>query len=305
MTAVREWTGGRGESAYAIARQAGGSAAPVFPASALVGNNKFAALGNPRRIWAIGSIHGAVDKLRVLHDEIGSLFRPGDRLIYLGNFLGYGEQTIETVDELLDFRRALIAMPGMLASDVVYLRGGQEEMWSKLLQIQFAPNPTEVMQWMLKQGGEQTLKAYRGNPQQGLAAARDGVMAMTRWTSLLRAEIRSHPGHESLYSALRRAAFTGDGQGQMGAMLFVNAGLDVAKPLANQGDSFWWGAASWSNISRAYGQFQKIIRGFDPNHGGASMTTHTLTLDGGCGFNGPLLGACLTPAGEVIDIIEV
>ncbi len=35
------------------------------------------------------------------------------------------------------------------------------------------------------------------------------------------------------------------------------------------------------------------------------MTTHTLTLDGGCGFNGPLLGACLTPAGEVIDIIEV
>ncbi len=63
-------------------------------------------------------------------------------------------------------------------------------------------------------------------------------MAMTRWTSLLRSEIRSHPGHEALYSALRRAAFTGDGQSKMGSLLFVNAGLDVAKPLANQGDSF-------------------------------------------------------------------
>ncbi len=139
----------------------------MFPASALVSSNKFAALGSPKRIWAIGAVHGAVDKLRTLHDEVGSLFKPGDRLIYLGNFLGYGEQTIETVNELLDFRRALIAMPAMMATDVIYLRGGQEEMWSKLLQIQFAPNPIEVMQWMLKQGGEQTLKAYRGNPQQG------------------------------------------------------------------------------------------------------------------------------------------
>ena len=288
---------------YSLNRPLAGSGS--FPAAALVASSKFAALGKPRRIWVIGSVHGAVDKLRVLHDEIGNLFQPGDRLVYLGNFLGYGDDILATVNELLDFRRALIAMPGLLASDVVYLRGGQEEMWSKLLQIQFAPNPPDVMQWMLKQGGEQTLHAYRGNPQQGLAAARDGVMAMTRWTSLLRAEIRSQPGHEALYSALRRAAYTGSDEARPGTLLFVNAGLDVTKPLANQGDSFWWGANSWATINRPYGPFQKIIRGFDPAHGGSAMTTHTLTLDGGCGFGGTLLGACLTPAGEVIDIVEV
>ena len=286
--------------------QAQQSAQSVFPATALLGSNKFAALAEPKRIWVIGSVHGDVEKLQTLHDEIGSLFRPGDRLIYLGNFIGVGEKIVETANELLDFRRALIAMPGMLASDVVYLRGGQEEMWSKLLQIQFAPNPVEVMQWMLKQGAESTLLAYRGNPQQGLAAARDGVMAMTRWTSLLRSEIRTRPGHEALYSSLRRAAFTGDAQGRhMGALLFVNAGLDTGKPLANQGDSFWWGAPSWATIMRPYGQFLKVIRGYDPAHGGAAMTTNTLTIDGGCGFGGSLLGACLTTSGEVIDIIEV
>lgn len=295
-------TASRQPSAGTLSR----TAANVLPTAAPVISNKFAALGEPRRIWVIGSCHGEVEKLQVLHDEIGNLFQPGDRLVYLGNFIGIGEKVIETVNELLDFRRALLAMPGLLASDIIYLRGGQEEMWSKLLQIQFAPNPVEVMNWMLKQGTEPILLAYRGNPQQGLAAARDGVMAMTRWTSLLRSEIRTRPGHEALFSALRRAAFTGqDTTGRHGHLLFVNSGLDLGKPINNQGDAFWWGAPNWALITRPYGPFNKIIRGYDPAHGGSAMTTHTLTIDGGAGFGGPLVGACLTPQGEVIDIIEV
>lgn len=298
--------------APAASRQSNAGALPhsarhVLPTAAPVISNKFAALGEPKRIWVIGSCHGEVEKLQMLHDEIGNLFQPGDRLVYLGNLIGIGEKVIDTVNELLDFRRALLAMPGVLASDVVYLRGGQEEMWSKLLQIQFAPNPVEVMNWMLKQGTEPVLLAYRGNPQQGLAAARDGVMAMTRWTSLLRSEVRTRPGHEALFSALRRAAFTGQevGNSRHGQLLFVNAGLDLGKPINNQGDSFWWGAPNWGLITKPYGPFAKVIRGFDPSHGGSAMTTHTLTIDGGAGFGGPLVGACLTPQGEVIDVIEV
>lgn len=277
-----------------------------FPVSAPLSSGRFVSLGRPRKIWVVGAIHGDAVRLRTLHDEIGPLFQPGDRLVYLGNFLGLGPNILETVDELLDFRRALIAMDGMLATDIVYLRGGQEEMWSKLLQIQFAPNPVEVMNWMLRQGAESTLLAYRGNPQQALGAAREGVMAMTRWTSALRTEIRSHAGHEALLSSVRRAAYTGDGQSSSlhGALLFVNAGLDMNKPLFSQGDSFWWGAQHWASITRPYGPFNKVIRGYDPAHQGAAMTTHSLTIDGGCGFGGSLMAACLTPAGEVIDVIE-
>src|SRR5690242_7169626 len=107
-------------------------------------NQKFADLGHPRRIWAVGAVHGEVDRLAALHADLIRRFTPGDRLVYTGNMIGRGAAAVETLDELLSFRRALIAMPGMLASDVVYLRGSQEEMWQKLLQLQFAPNPAEV-----------------------------------------------------------------------------------------------------------------------------------------------------------------
>ena len=82
----------------------------------------------------------------------------------------------ETISEMLSFRRDLLAIPGVLAGDLVYLRGAQEEMWQKLLQLQFAPNPKDVLSWMLGQGVDSTLRAYGGNPETGMAAARDPLI---------------------------------------------------------------------------------------------------------------------------------
>ena len=36
--------------------------------------------------------------------------------------------------------------------EIVFLRGAQEEMFSKLLQLQIAPNPVEIINWMLNMG---------------------------------------------------------------------------------------------------------------------------------------------------------
>ena len=66
----------------------------------------------------------------------------------------------ECIDELLLFRRAILARPDADCADIVFLRGAQEEMWQKLLQLQFAPNPVEVLQWMVAQGIEPTIRAY-------------------------------------------------------------------------------------------------------------------------------------------------
>ena len=82
-------------------------------------NQKFADIGHPKRIWAVGAVHGEVDRLAALHADIGRRFTPGDRLVYTGNMIGRGTAVRETMDELLSFRRTLIAMPGMLAEDVV------------------------------------------------------------------------------------------------------------------------------------------------------------------------------------------
>jgi hypothetical protein len=211
---------------------------------------------------------------------------------------------------LLSFRSSLIAMPGMLAEDVVYLRGAQEEMWQKLLQLQFAPDPGVVLRWMLRQGVDTTLVAYGGNPDQGLSAARDGAVAITRWTNSLRGAMRAAPGHDNVMSALRRAAYTSvpDESGVervASGVLLVASGIEVSRPLGAQGDNFWWGGTGFARIDQPYGQFCRIVRGYDPGRGGVQVGDFTVTLDGGCGFGGPLVCGCLTPSGEILELIEV
>src|SRR6185312_356555 len=106
-------------------------------------------------------------------------------LVYLGNYLGRGPQIRRTIDEVLRFRLAVLSQPNAFACDVAFLRGSQEEMWQKLLQLQFAVSPRDVLQWMLDQGVEATLLAYDTGAQQGFGACREGPKALTRWTSAL------------------------------------------------------------------------------------------------------------------------
>ena len=69
---------------------------------------KFAQLREARRIWAIGAIHGEAHRLGRLHDLIARRFADGDRLVYLGNYLGRGSGVVAAVDELIDFRRRVL-----------------------------------------------------------------------------------------------------------------------------------------------------------------------------------------------------
>jgi hypothetical protein len=262
-------------------------------------SSKFAPLGKPMRIWAVGAVHGEVDRLAALHDRIAPQFRAGDRLVYLGNFIGRGPTILETVDELLAFRREALALPGMMVGDLVYLRGAQEEMWQKLLQLQFAPNPPEVLSWMLGQGVEATLRAYGGRPEEGLKAARDGAVQLTRWTNRLRESIRAAPGHNNLYTVLKRAAFCDAG------VLLVSAGLDIDRPLAAQGDSFWWGGSRFAAIDGPYETFRRVVRGFDAANEGVKIADVTASLDGGCGRGGNLAAALFHPEGEILELVEV
>jgi len=272
---------------------------------------RFADMGRPRRVWAVAAIHGEADRLKALHGALRAAVVPGDRIIYLGNMLGRGAQVRATVDELLAFRREVIAQPGMLADDVVYLRGMQEEMWQKLLQLQMAPNPSEVLNWMLAQGLDATLAAYGADPREGLIAVRGGAMAITRWTMGLRAAQRAAAGHDALITALRRAAFTrsdpgaNPGADPRGGLLFVNAGLDPTRPLFDQGDRFWWTSGrAFQRISAPYGGFARLVRGYDPTHGGLQVGPTVVTLDGGCGFGGPLACGLFDSNGEVVEILE-
>ena len=65
-----------------------------------------------------------------MHERLYHSLKPGDRIVYLGNYLGASAEIILALDELLSFRRTIMALPGGFACDVVFVRGSQEEMWA-------------------------------------------------------------------------------------------------------------------------------------------------------------------------------
>lgn len=270
----------------------------------LVDTDKIAVLRHPQRVWAVASVHGEAGKLARLHQEIAQRYRVGDRLVYLGNVMGRGSDSAGAIDQVLTFRRAVIGTQGMFAGDVAILRGAQEEMWQKLLQLQLALNPAEVLTWMLDQGIDATLEAYGGNAADGIAAARSGAPACARWTASLRDAVHAHAGHTRFLSALRRAAVTEPSDGDGAPLLFVNAGLDVSRPLETQKDSYWWPSTGFDGISEPYGDFARIVRGFDKRASGLTEGLFTVSLDGGAGRGGTLLAVCLDAAGAVVETLE-
>lgn len=260
---------------------------------------RFAALTQARRVWAVAAIHGEAPRLKTLHDQLQYRFRAGDRLVYLGNMIGRGKEIIKTVDELLEFRRILMARFRICAQDIVYLRGSQEEMWQKLLQLHFAESPAKVLEWMLAHGVDATLGAYGASADSARMRCREGALALARWTGELRDRARAHQGHESFMVALRRAAFQADGP-----LLFVHTGIDMSRPLSAQADSFWWGGADFNTIDQPFDRFDKIVRGYDPDHRGPQDGRHFTTIDGGCGFGGTLRAQCFASDGTPADVIE-
>ena len=261
--------------------------------------SQFATLTATRRVWAVGAVHGEAERLQALHAQLEARFAPGDRLVYLGNFLGHGRRISETVDELLRARMALLARPGMFSGDIAYLRGAQEEMWRKLLQLQFAPDPAEVLTWMMGQGVEATLAAYGHRPDEAHAACREGALTLAKWTMRVRDSVYARPGHDELMAALRRAALSAGGE-----LLFVAAGLDPTRPLREQGDTFWWGSGYFAGITPPYQGYRRVVRGLDRNRRGADRDAYAATLDGGCGFGGNLVAGCFGLDGATADWIE-
>ncbi|MCB1682324.1 MAG: hypothetical protein H6858_03675 [Rhodospirillales bacterium] len=237
-----------------------------------------------------------------LHDDLFPYIQPGDRLVYLGNYFGFGHHAVEVVDELLTFRRMVLAKRGMLSDDIVYLRGAQEEMLQKLLQLQFAPDPGNILLWMLGNGLMSTLYSYGVSPHDGIESCRQGVIGLAQWTGSIREAIRKHPGHEIFNTRLHRAAHTSPGLTH--PILFVNCGLRYDRPMEEQGDSFWWANREFEQIEQPYEPFSKIIRGYDPDHKGIKTNCVTATIDGGCGFGGSLVCSVFDQSGEALDTAE-
>lgn len=223
-------------------------------------HSKFAELKFCNNIWAIGSIHSNLDSFESIKKHILKNFIQNDRIVFLGNIIGSGNSSTETLSSVIDMRNQLMSKFFLKAEDVIFLRGAQEEMFLKLLQLQTAPNPYEILQWMFEHGVDKTIRSYALNVEKIQEISKRGTIAISKWTANLNKVISSKKGHKEYFSNLQHAAFTDTKK-----ILFVNRGVDITRPLSAQNDCFWWGYHNFSKLDKPYNTFKKIVRGYDPS----------------------------------------
>ena len=264
--------------------------------------SNFVKLKKSNKIWAIGSIHSNLKSFSTIKKYILDNFEKNDKLIFLGNIIGLGENSKDTLNSVIDLRFKLMSKFRLKPESVVFLRGAQEEMFSKLLQLQLAPNPTEILEWMFDHGVHKTIKSYGFLEEEIIKIASSGTINITKWTTNLNKVLRKNPGHIEYFLNLKHAAYSDTEK-----ILFVNRGVDITRPLSAQNDCFWWGFQNFSTINQPYKTFSRIVRGYESEHmyqSKISKNNVVCTLFKQPLSNKNILCGIFHENGEILDIFE-
>ena len=81
-------------------------------------------------------------------------------------------------------------------------------MFNKLLQLQIAPNPVEIIKWMFEHGVDETLKSYGFSKDEVFSTASSGTVTISKSTSKLNKIILDNPGHKEYFLNLKHAAYS-------------------------------------------------------------------------------------------------
>ena len=264
--------------------------------------SNFIELNNSSKIWAIGSIHSNLNSFIPIKKYIQSNFKINDKLVFLGNIIGLGDKSKETLTSVIDLRFSLMSKFKLKPDSIVFLRGAQEEMFSKLLQLQLAPNPSEIVEWMFDHGVNKTIKSYGYSEDEVKNIASSGTINISKWTSNLNRTLQKNPGHTQYFLNLKHAAYS-----RTKKILFVNRGVDITRPLSAQNDCFWWGFQNFSKIHKPYKSFIKIVRGYESEHSNQleiSKNNVVCTLFKQPLSNKNILCGIFTENGEILDLFE-
>lgn len=155
----------------------------------------------PALTFAIGDVHGCIDKLRSLLWKCESLAADAPvRYVFVGDYIDRGPDSNETIETLIDLQKKERA-------EVICLRGNHEQ----ILLDCFTDGPEQLAYWVLANGGAETLRSY------GAESIHDIPAEHLAWIRSLR-------------------FFYDDGK-----RYFVHAGVDPDLPLNRQSehDQLW------------------------------------------------------------------
>ncbi len=103
-------------------------------------------MNSPERIFVIGDIHGCLDKLEQLWEQIDP-HPDRDQLVFLGDYIDRGEDSSGVLDYLLQLQQT--------HAETIFLMGNHEKMF-----IDFLEGEDRAL--FIYNGGESTLKSYLG-----------------------------------------------------------------------------------------------------------------------------------------------
>ena len=262
----------------------------------------FTEITKSKKIWAIGSIHSRHIAFESIKKYVLKKFEKNDSLVFLGNIIGLGTESKKTLSSVLDLRNSLMSKFCLDPEKIIFLRGAQEEMFLKLLQLQTAPNPNDIVKWMFEHGVDATIKSYGFNIEELLQVSMQGTMPISKWTSKLNSVLLAQPGHNQYFSNLKHAAYTNTKK-----ILFLNRGVDISRPLSAQNDCFWWGYQNFSNLDKPYNTFIRIVRGYKSSENNLIENSKNRIV---CSlFHKPLtsskiIAGIFNDSGDIIDIFE-
>lgn len=102
---------------------------------------------NKNRFIAIGDIHGEIEKLNELLNQL--MPKKDDTLIFLGDYIDRGKNSKEVIERLISLSKE---------TNCIFLKGNHESM---LLKCRETKNKSNIYFWMLT-GGKETVESYGG-----------------------------------------------------------------------------------------------------------------------------------------------
>ena len=88
--------------------------------------SNFVELKKSNKIWAIGSIHSNLKSFDSIKKFLLDNFEENDKLVFLGNVIGLGNNSKETLSSVIDLRFNLMSKFKLKPESIVFLRGAQE-----------------------------------------------------------------------------------------------------------------------------------------------------------------------------------
>jgi len=232
-----------------------------------------------KRVWVIASIEGRVEQLFELHRLIGDKYRAGDALVYTGNiFGGIAGKITQTVDEILSFRRRVMANFETESDNICYLRGAYEDMLFKFFNLNFDKKPIERYAAMINSGLKCTLMSYGVDPEKGSIAAEQGTIHLLNFIENLNSEIKKHEGHFEFWvsKSLVNYVHTEDK-----SLLILSAGLNHQKSIDVQKEEIAYGTGYNFYSDSPYDGYKTVVRGraFDISDDGVFSDAGYITLN--------------------------